>query len=142
MVYEEKFITKYNVPALQAVGWEGKIDLICSGICRACFSSRHIWVHHSCAPPCAVFFHSGCSLFIYFIFSNCKYRSGHNLATVQDMCLKTPMMAATSSPTTPCLPLPSPAPSSPSPSSTLLGSALLRSCRQPPGWCSIASGPW
>merc|ERR1711990_798610 len=23
MVYEEKFITKYNVPALQAVGWEG-----------------------------------------------------------------------------------------------------------------------
>ena len=33
MVYEEKFITKYNVPALQAVGWEGKIDLICSGIC-------------------------------------------------------------------------------------------------------------
>ena len=23
MVYEEKFISKYNVPALQAVGWEG-----------------------------------------------------------------------------------------------------------------------
>ena len=23
MVYEEKFITKYNVPALKAVGWEG-----------------------------------------------------------------------------------------------------------------------
>lgn len=23
MVYEEKFITKHNVPALQAVGWEG-----------------------------------------------------------------------------------------------------------------------
>ena len=59
MVYEEKFITKYNVPALQAVGWEGKIDLICSGICWACFSSRHIWVHYSCAPPYSVFFHSG-----------------------------------------------------------------------------------
>jgi len=23
MVYEEKFISKFNVPALQAVGWEG-----------------------------------------------------------------------------------------------------------------------
>ena len=23
MVYEEKFVTKYNVPPLQAVGWEG-----------------------------------------------------------------------------------------------------------------------
>ena len=24
MVYEEKFIYKYNVPSLQAVGWEGQ----------------------------------------------------------------------------------------------------------------------
>ena len=28
MVYEEKFISKYNVPALQAVGWEGKFYLV------------------------------------------------------------------------------------------------------------------
>ena len=25
MVYEEKFVVKHNVPALQAVGWEGKM---------------------------------------------------------------------------------------------------------------------
>ena len=25
MVYEERFVTKHNVPPLQAVGWEGKI---------------------------------------------------------------------------------------------------------------------
>lgn len=25
MVYEEKFVTKHNVPPLQAVGWEGKL---------------------------------------------------------------------------------------------------------------------
>jgi hypothetical protein len=24
MVYEEKFVTRYNVPAMQAVGWEGQ----------------------------------------------------------------------------------------------------------------------
>lgn len=29
MVYEEKFITKYNVPALQAVGWEGTWGFLC-----------------------------------------------------------------------------------------------------------------
>ena len=23
MVYEEKFVTRYSVPAMQAVGWEG-----------------------------------------------------------------------------------------------------------------------
>lgn len=28
MVYEEKFITKYNVPALQAVGWEGTFGFL------------------------------------------------------------------------------------------------------------------
>lgn len=28
MVYEEKVITKYNVPPLQAIGWEGEISLI------------------------------------------------------------------------------------------------------------------
>jgi hypothetical protein len=28
MVYEEKFVTKYNVPPLQAVGWEGKLNEI------------------------------------------------------------------------------------------------------------------
>ena len=27
MVYEEKYVTKYNVPPLQAVGWEGKFKL-------------------------------------------------------------------------------------------------------------------
>ena len=28
MVYEEKFITKYNVPALKAVGWEGTFGFL------------------------------------------------------------------------------------------------------------------
>ena len=28
MVYEEKFISKYNVPALQAVGWEGTFGFL------------------------------------------------------------------------------------------------------------------
>ena len=28
MVYEEKFVTKYNVPALQAVGWEGTFGFL------------------------------------------------------------------------------------------------------------------
>ena len=28
MVYEEKFIGKYNVPALQAVGWEGTFGFL------------------------------------------------------------------------------------------------------------------
>jgi len=28
MVYEEKFVTKYNVPALQAVGWEGTFGFV------------------------------------------------------------------------------------------------------------------
>ncbi len=28
MVYEEKFVSKYNVPALQAVGWEGTFGLL------------------------------------------------------------------------------------------------------------------
>ena len=34
MVYEEKFIYKYNVPSLQAVGWEGQylrlLVLVCT----------------------------------------------------------------------------------------------------------------
>ena len=29
MVYEEKFINRYSVPAMQAVGWEGNVMLIC-----------------------------------------------------------------------------------------------------------------
>ena len=28
MVYEEKFISKYNVPALKAVGWEGTFGFL------------------------------------------------------------------------------------------------------------------
>ena len=28
MVYQEKFVTKYNVPALQAVGWEGTFGFL------------------------------------------------------------------------------------------------------------------
>ena len=28
MVYEEKFISKYDVPALQAVGWEGTFGFL------------------------------------------------------------------------------------------------------------------
>ena len=142
MVYEEKFITKYNVPALQAVGWEGKIDLFVQGYVEHAFLLGTFGFTTLALLLIPFSFIQVCSLFIYFIISNCTNRSGHNLATGLGMCLRTPMMAATSSRTTPCLPLPSPAPSSPSPSSTLLGSALPRSCRQPPGWCSIASGPW
>ena len=67
MVYEEKFITKYNVPALQAVGWEGKIDLIVQG-----------YAEHICFPGTFGFttlalllipfsFIQVCLLLIYFI---------------------------------------------------------------------------
>lgn len=32
MVYEEKFVSKYNVPPLQAVGWEGMFGFTVLGI--------------------------------------------------------------------------------------------------------------
>jgi len=40
MVYEEKFINKHNVPALQAVGWEGIFGF--STLCLLLFPMYYI----------------------------------------------------------------------------------------------------
>ncbi|XP_022344733.2 solute carrier family 35 member F6-like [Crassostrea virginica] len=37
MVYEEKFVTRYSVPAMQAVGWEGFFGFIVLGILNVIF---------------------------------------------------------------------------------------------------------
>ena len=42
MVYEEKFITKYNVPALQAVGWEGTFGFTTLAILLVPFSFIYV----------------------------------------------------------------------------------------------------
>jgi len=42
MVYEEKFITKYNVPALQAVGWEGTFGFTTLAILLIPFSFIYV----------------------------------------------------------------------------------------------------
>merc|ERR1712168_134660 len=42
MVYEEKFISKYNVPALQAVGWEGTFGFTVLSLLLIPFSFLHV----------------------------------------------------------------------------------------------------
>jgi len=42
MVYEEKFITKYNVPALEAVGWEGTFGFATLAILLVPFSFIYV----------------------------------------------------------------------------------------------------
>ena len=42
MVYEEKFITKYNVPALEAVGWEGTFGFTTLAILLVPFSFIYV----------------------------------------------------------------------------------------------------
>jgi len=42
MVYEEKFITKYNVPALQAVGWEGTFGFTTLAVLLVPFSFIYV----------------------------------------------------------------------------------------------------
>ncbi|KAK3105041.1 hypothetical protein FSP39_015884 [Pinctada imbricata] len=37
MVYEEKFVTRYNVPAMQAVGWEGLFGFVILGLLNIAF---------------------------------------------------------------------------------------------------------
>merc|ERR1719322_1820077 len=109
MVYEEKFITKYNVPALQAVGWEGTFGFTTLALLLIPFSFIQVGPQFGHGPRHVLEdAYDGC------------YQLAHN-----------PLLALAFSGTI-----------IPSPSSTLLGSALPRSCRQPPGWCSIASGPW
>merc|ERR1719187_270650 len=42
MVYEEKFVSKYNVPALQAVGWEGTFGFTVLSLLLIPFSFLHV----------------------------------------------------------------------------------------------------
>lgn len=42
MVYEEKFVSKYNVPALQAVGWEGVFGFLVLGFLLIPFYFIHV----------------------------------------------------------------------------------------------------
>ena len=42
MVYEEKFISKYNVPALQAVGWEGTFGFTTLAVLLVPFSFIYV----------------------------------------------------------------------------------------------------
>merc|ERR1719431_1843535 len=50
MVYEEKFITKYNVPALQAVGWEGTFGFTTLAILLVPFSFIYVGPEFSHNP--------------------------------------------------------------------------------------------
>merc|ERR1719153_918678 len=50
MVYEEKFITKYNVPALQAVGWEGTFGFTTLAVLLVPFSFIYVGPEFSHNP--------------------------------------------------------------------------------------------
>merc|ERR1712130_1071330 len=50
MVYEEKFISKYNVPALQAVGWEGTFGFTTLAILLVPFSFIYVGPEFSHNP--------------------------------------------------------------------------------------------
>merc|ERR1712113_1336028 len=50
MVYEENFITKYNVPALQAVGWEGTFGFTTLAILLVPFSFIYVGPEFSHNP--------------------------------------------------------------------------------------------
>merc|ERR1711913_233155 len=50
MVIEEKFITKYNVPALQAVGWEGTFGFTTLAILLVPFSFIYVGPEFSHNP--------------------------------------------------------------------------------------------
>ena len=50
MVYEEKYVTKYNVPPLQDVGWEVKMKQINKEniyvILKSLFFNRNLWFYN------------------------------------------------------------------------------------------------